>query len=195
MMMMKAEAKGPFVIVSGPSGVGKTRFVSKGLKSFSRFSNIVSWTTRAPRKGEKEGEFYRFIDKEEFERLKSQGELLEWAKVHEALYASSKREVERLWGEGKAILKDIDVQGCRSIKSIFPESVSVFIYPPSMKELKSRILKRGLNSKEQLELRLSQAEKEIASALDYDFKILNDDFDEAWKEFEAILKQSLEPKK
>ena len=189
--MKNRSLQGPFVIVSGPSGVGKTRFVTKGLECFPRFSNTVSWTTRLPRKGEKEGEFYRFIDTEEFERLKSQGELLEWAKVHNAFYASSKREVERLWAEGKAILKDIDVQGCESIKKIFPESVSVFIYPPSMKELKERIVRRGLNSKEQLDIRLSQAEKEIARASYYDFKVLNDNFDEAWEEFKAILSQSL----
>ena len=185
-------SKGPFVIVSGPSGVGKTLFIEKSLEKFPQFSNTISWTTRSPRKGEKNGDFYYFITKEKFEQLKSQEELLEWAKVHKEFYATSKKEVERLWQEGKAIIKDVDVKGCQSIKKVFPHSVSIFIYPPSINELRKRILKRGYNTKEQIEERLSRAAEEMAQGRKYDFKIVNDTFETAWAEFQEILTQSLE---
>ena len=119
--------KGPFIIVSGPSGVGKTLFVQKSLKKFSQLSNTISFTTRQPRQGEKEGEFYYFITKEEFEKKKEQKEILEWAVVHKKLYATSKTEVERLWKNNKAIIKDIDFQGFYSIKKIYPHSIGIFI--------------------------------------------------------------------
>ena len=184
-------SKGPFVIVSGPSGVGKTLFVKTSLKKFPQYSNTISYTTRSLRKGEKDGDFYCFITREQFETLKSQGELLEWATVHNEFYATSKKEVERLWQEGKAIIKDIDVQGYRSIKKIFPHSVSIFIYPPSINELKKRILKRDFSAKENIEERLSIAVQEMAQGREYDFKIVNDSFEEAWEEFQKILAQSL----
>ena len=183
--------KGPFVIVSGPSGVGKTLFIEKSLKIFPQFSNTVSYTTRAPRKGEKNGQFYYFITKKEFNELKNKGEFLEWAQVHNEFYAIPKKEVEQLWSEKKAIIKDIDVQGCRAIKKIYPESLSVFIYPPSIHELKNRLLKRGQHDDSQMEKRLSKAVEEMAQAREYDFKIVNDSFEKAWEEFQNILKQSL----
>ena len=183
--------KGPFIIVSGPSGTGKTSFIEKSLKTFPQLSNTVSYTTRSPRKWEKEGDFYYFITKDKFEKLREQEELLEWAKVHNEFYATSKKEVERLWQKGKAIIKDIDVQGCQSIKKVFPHSISIFIYPPSINELKKRIIKRDDPSKEQLEKRLSIAAEEMAQGRKYDFKIVNDSFEEAWQEFQKILTQSL----
>ena len=182
---------GPFVIVSGPSGVGKTLFIKKSLKTFPRFSNTISWTTRPPRPGEKEGDFYYFITRDKFERLKKQGEILEWAKVHNEFYGTSKQEVERLWKKKKAIIKDIDVQGSQSIKRIFPHSVHIFIYPPSLYELKRRILKRGSDREEKIQERLDRAKQEIAQSHKYDFKIINDSFEEAWLEFKNILIQSL----
>ena len=185
--------KGPFVIVSGPSGAGKTTFIEKSLKQLPQFSNTISWTTRLPREGEKEGIFYHFITEKQFEKLKEQGEFLEWAKVHNDFYATSKKEVERLWSKGKAIIKDIDVQGCRSIKKIFPHSISIFIYPPSLNELKKRILKRDSSLKEGLDKRLSIAAEEMAQGREYDFKIVNDSFKDTWKEFQKILIQSLKP--
>ena len=184
--------QGPFVIVSGPSGVGKTLFLKKSLKAFPRFSNTISWTTRPPRTGETNGEFYHFITKAEFEKLKKEGAFLEWAEVHKNFYATAKQEVERLWKEGKAILKDIDVQGCRSIKTIYPESASIFIFPPSLQELKKRLLKRGDLEEQEIKNRLSKATEEMAQAREYDFKIVNDSFEEAWEDFQSILKNYLD---
>ncbi len=183
--------KGPFVIISGPSGVGKTVFLEKSLKTYSQFSNTISWTTRPPRKGEKNGEFYYFTTRERFEQLKKEGELLEWAEVHGEFYATPKKEVEKLWKKKKAIIKDVDVQGGLSIKKIFPHSTSVFIYPPSIDELRKRILKRGYDTEEQMEKRLARAAEEMAQGQQYDFKIVNDSLEEAWTEFQKILNQSL----
>ena len=183
--------KGCFIIVSGPSGVGKTLFIEKSLKSFPQLSNTISFTTRKARPSEKPAEFYYFISKEEFEQKKKSNELLEWAVVHNEFYATSKKELERLWNENKAIIKDIDVQGFHSVKKIHPHSVGIFIYPPSINELKRRILKRRNIPEEEIKIRLSAAAKEISQAHLYDFKIINDDFETAWKEFKGLIKQEL----
>ena len=183
--------KGSFIIVSGPSGVGKTLFIQKSLKAFPQLSNTISFTTRKARSGEKEGEFYYFITREEFERKKEKTELLEWAVVHKEFYATSKKEVERLWNNNKAIIKDVDYQGFFSIKKVYPHSVGIFIYPPSINELKNRILKRGSIEENQLKERLTKAKEEMAQGRSYDFKIVNDNFETAWLEFKNILSEQL----
>jgi len=186
--------KGPFVIISGPSGSGKTSFIQKCLSQMPQFSNTVSWTTRPKRKNEKDGEFYYFTTKDKFKQMKVNGDFLEWAKVHNEFYATSKDEVQRLWKNKKAIIKDMDVQGGKSIKKIFPNSISIFIYPPSIEELRNRILKRG-GKTDDLETRMSIAAHEMAQARKYDFKIINDSFEEAWIQLKKILEQSLKWKK
>lgn len=183
--------KGSFIVVSGPSGAGKTLFVKKSLEQFPQLSNTISFTTRKPRSNEKNGEFYYFISKKEFEQKKAKKELLEWAVVHDEFYATSKKEVERLWNENKSIIKDIDVQGFYSIKKIYPHSIGVFIYPPSMEELKKRILNRGSMPEKDLKIRLDKATEEISHGHIYDFKIVNDDFETAWKKFQNIIKQQV----
>ena len=180
-----------FFIISGPSGVGKTLFLNKSLKEFPQLSNTISFTTRPPRKEEKEGGFYYFITREQFKRKKENSEFLEWALVHEEFYATSKTEVEKLWQGGRAIIKDLDVQGFQSIKKIYPQCIGIFIYPPSIDELKRRILNRGAISKPQLEERLSKAGLEMAQGHKYDFKVVNDCFKQAWNEFQNILSQTL----
>ena len=182
---------GPFIIVSGPSGVGKTSFVTSSLKEFPQLCNTISFTTRKTRPGEKDGDFYYFISRQEFEKKKKQSELLEWAVIHKELYATSKQEVNRLWNLNKGIIKDIDFQGFYAIKKIYPHSLGIFIYPPSMNELKNRILKRGSISESQLENRLATAKKEMAQSQDYDFKIVNDSFNTAWQEFKQLIQNYL----
>ena len=184
-------SQGLFVILSGPSGVGKTLFLQKSLKEFSWLCSTVSWTTRPPRKGEKEGEFYHFSTKKDFYRRRDQGEFLEWAEVHGEFYATSKKEVESLWQKGQVIIKDVDVQGGLAIKKIFPHSVSIFIYPPSLHELEKRILKRGSNTKEQMKKRLANSALEMAQGRKYDYKIVNDSFPSAWAEFQKILSEKI----
>ena len=192
---MQSNAKkiphGPFVIVSGPSGAGKTRLITKALEDFPFFANTVSWTTRKPRAGEKDGDFYHFVGLEEFERMKSRGEFAEWAKVHDDFYASSKKELNRLWDRGLGIIKDIDVQGFRSLKKLFPHLVSVFVFPPSFDELNRRLLKRGALSERERVKRLSIAAREMDLSPEYDFKIVNDSFEEAYRYFHYVLAKSL----
>ena len=183
--------KGCFLIVSGPSGVGKTRFINKSLEEIPVLSNTISFTTRTARTGEKSGKFYYFISKKEFEEKKQNKEFLEWALVHDEFYATSKKEVERLWSMNKAIIKDIDIQGFRSIKKIYPHSVGVFIYPPSIDELKKRLLKREQIPEDKLKIRLDTAVKEMAEASIYDYKIINDDFEAAWAEFKNLIESQL----
>lgn len=192
-MKQSKNTNGPFILISGPSGAGKTIFLEKSLKKWPQLSNTVSFTTRPPRKGEKEGVFYYFVTKEKFKNLRDKDEFLEWAQVHEEFYATSKKEVEKLWKEGKGIIKDVDVQGGIAIKKIFPHSTSIFIYPPSINELRKRISKRGTDTKEQIEKRLATAGKEIAQGRKYDFKIVNDSFEEAWDEFQKIIIKALKP--
>ena len=184
------------VVVSGPSGVGKTRFIQKTLELFPQYQNTVTYTTRPPRKGEAEGKaakggaaekFYHFVSPEKFEDLEKQGKLAEWAWVHGQRYGTAYHELERLWEAGKSIIKDLDIQGARSIKKIFPQTATVFIYPPSMGELRSRLIKRGTENEAALRQRLSAAEREIAEGRWFDFKITNDDFEEAWREFQSVL--------
>ena len=124
-------------------------------------------------------------------KKKQNKELLEWALVHDEFYATSKQEVERLWKAKRAIIKDIDIQGFRSIKKIYPHSIGIFIYPPSIDELKKRLLKREQIPEEKLKLRLDTAVKEIAEASIYDYKIINDDFNLAWTEFKKLLENKL----
>ena len=183
------------VVVSGPSGAGKTLFIQKTLEMYPRFQNTVTYTTRPPREGElaqNEGggaaaKFYHFVSPKEFDRLEERGELAERAWVHGQRYGTAHHELERLWRAGKSIIKDLDIQGARSIKKIFPQAVTVFIYPPSLSELRRRLIKRGTEGKEALRERLSAAEEEMAEGRWFDFKITNDDFEEAWREFQAIL--------
>lgn len=183
---------GPLLIVSGPSGVGKTLFIKKSLKTFSKLSNTCSWTTRTPRKTEKQGEFYHFTTREKFHLAQQKGAFLEWAKVHQELYATTIQSVYAVWEQGLAIIKDIDVQGCKSIKKIFPKSVSVFIYPPSIQELKNRIIKRQAQNSQQIKYRLDKAIEEMTQGQSYDFQITNDSFDTAWLEFQNILTKLLD---
>ncbi len=203
-------AKKEIIVVSGPSGAGKTLFIEKTLELYPQFQNTVSYTTRPPRKGEtapppageplsagpagartgkalRGGKFYYFVSSEEFDGLEKQGRLVERAWVHGHRYGTAFHELERLWGAGKSIIKDLDIQGARSIKKAFPQAVTVFIYPPSIDELKSRLIKRGTEGEKALRQRLSAAEREMAEGRWFDFKITNDVFKEAWSEFQRIL--------
>ena len=183
--------KNNFFILSGPSGVGKTVFLKKILEEFSNLKCIASYTTRKPREGEKEGETYFFVSPEEFQKLKEEGELLEWEEVHGHFYATAKKEVERVWSEGGAIIKDLDVKGFLSVKKIYPHATGIFIHPPSLNELKNRLQERGQESEEDIKKRLSIASGEIAKARHFDFQITNDEFVKAFDEFKKIIQNKI----
>jgi guanylate kinase len=176
---------GTLIIVSGPSGAGKTTLVNSVCRYFRGLGNeihfSVSHTTRAVRSGEENGVHYWFIEPSEFSRMRGEGEFIESALVHGQMYGTSRREVEQRLSWGQDVILDIDVQGARIIAEsaeLKPRSVSVFVFPPSFEELKRRLERRGQNSPEEIEFRLRKAEQEIADGLTfYDYVIINDDME------------------
>lgn len=184
----KAE-KGALVVVSGPSGVGKGSVVAEVMRRdpLTRFS--VSATTRSPRPGETEGKSYYFLSKEEFLLRRAQREFLEWAEVYGNFYGTLKSEVDRLLSRGYNVILDIDTQGAASVRRLCPEAVSVFIMPPSLAELERRIVSRGTETANDLELRLSRAEAEMAQAEAYDHIIVNHKIGTAADELTQIIAQ------
>ncbi|MCI0330149.1 MAG: guanylate kinase [candidate division Zixibacteria bacterium] len=179
-----------WVVVSAPSGAGKTTLVKTILKKHPAFGFSTSVTTRPPRKGEKNGRDYSFISEKEFLRLRKKGRLLEWAKIHGFYYGTpagptqSKREPH-------VILFDVNRQGARAIKRISPNAVLIFIFPPGWKTLKSRLSGRGTESKSELRRRLTDAKRELAAARQYDYWIVNQTVKASVKRLEAIIAAEL----
>ena len=180
------------LLLSGPSGVGKTSLLEAALKNKPFLSKTVTFTTRPPRKGERPGESYFFISRDQFSKLRSAGAFLEWAEIHKELYATAFQEICRIWESGKSVIKDVDIQGGRNIKKILPQTVTVFIYPPSLAELEKRLILRG-ESGEALKIRLQAAERETAAGSSYDYQIVNEDLKAAWRELKKIIEKSLPP--
>ncbi len=176
---------GTLIVVSGPSGAGKTTLVTLARKYFESLGNplhfSVSHTTREPRTGETDGIDYHFVTRDAFLQMANHGEFIEWAHVHSHMYGTSVREVEARLAAGQDVILDIDVQGARQISSsdsLRPRSVSVFVFTPSFEELEARIRGRGLNTEEQIQMRLAEARREVEHGIQfYDYVIINDDVD------------------
>ena len=174
---------GTLIVVSGPSGAGKTTLVTHVREYFEGLGNplhfSVSHTTREPRTGEHDGVDYHFVARDAFLQMANHGEFIEWANVHGHMYGTSVREVEVRLGSGQDVILDIDVQGARQIassESLKPRSVSVFVFTPSFDELETRIRRRGLNTEEQIQMRLAEARREVEHGIQfYDYVIINDD--------------------
>ncbi|URA10236.1 guanylate kinase [Thermospira aquatica] len=176
------------VIISGPSGVGKTTLYKRLLAEFpERLAFSVSATTRKPRPGEVHGVDYYFYTREDFEKAKENGEFAEWAEVYGNYYGTLKSELEQIMSEGKTALLDVDVQGGMSIKKAFPEAFLVFIKPPSIEELRKRIQKRCSDDPETIERRLKQASEEMKKADFYSVQIENRDLEEAYQYLKSVL--------
>jgi guanylate kinase len=174
---------GTLIVVSGPSGAGKTTLVDHAREYFVGLGNplhfSVSHTTREPRTGEQDGVAYHFVTRDAFLQMANHGEFIEWANVHGHMYGTSVQEVESRLAAGQDVILDIDVQGARQIassESLKPRSVSVFVFTPSFEELESRIRGRGLNTEEQIQMRLAEARREVEHGIQfYDYVIINDD--------------------
>ena len=183
--------QGAILVVSGPSGAGKSSLIEGLLKEIKDVYFSVSTTTRLKREGEEEGVDYYFISKEQFEKDIEEGEFLEWALVHGNYYGTSLKPVKKALHEGKLVIFDIDVQGHKIVKNKFPNLItSVFITTPSKKVLKERLLKRKTDSEEIIEKRLKNAIKEMEEIKEYDFLIINDDFDDSLEKLIAVAKVS-----
>nr|NJM03862.1 guanylate kinase [Desulfobacula sp.] len=183
--------KGKLFIVSAPSGAGKTTLVREALKAFPGLFYSVSHTTRPPRGDEREGLDYFFISPAEFEEKITRGDWLEWARVHDNYYGTSRSFVEDCLQQGKSLLLDIDVQGAMQIMASGLNPVSVFILPPSFEALSQRLLNRGTDSKEVIEKRLMNARVEMDQQHRYRYVVVNDDLNTAIKEFCAIFKKEM----
>lgn len=178
---------GNLIIVSAPSGAGKTTLVSEVLNRDARIKPSVSFTSRAPRNVEKDGVHYNFVSAEEFDAMIERGDFLEWAEVHGNLYGTSRRLVERLRGEEFDVILTIDVQGAEQARRLFPDAVGVFILPPSYQTLLDRLDTRGANGAEDLQIRLRNALDELAQAKHFDYIVINDDLTQATNELAAIV--------
>jgi guanylate kinase len=178
------EKKAKVVIFSAPSGAGKTTLVHRLMEQVPDLAFSVSATSRAPRKGEKNGVDYYFLSVEEFKKKIEEGAFIEWEEVYPGqYYGTLKSEVERLRNEGKTVVFDVDVLGGINIKRIFgDDALAVFVKPPSLEVLKERLTKRSTEDEESLKKRLSRAEKELEYESKFDIVIVNDDLKKAVKE-------------
>lgn len=182
-------ARGKAFVFISPSGGGKSTLLKKLRADFPQFVESISCTTRSPRSGEENGVHYFFITKEQFESKIGLGDFIEWAKVHENYYGTSKDFVEAELSKGSIVLLDIDVQGADAVKRIFgDEAHAIFIAPPSFDVLEERLRARGTDSEETILVRLKNAKGEMARKDDYDFCVINDDLEKAY----AILKKQVE---
>lgn len=175
-------------VISGPSGAGKGTLVARVRAELPSLGLTVSATTRSPREGEVDGVNYYFLSKEEFERRVNAGEFVEWAHVHGNCYGTLVSEVRGKLDSGSSLILEIDVQGALQVKERFPDAVLIFIKPPSLAVLRERLVGRGTESPEMVELRLSNAESELALADRYDEVLVNNDLDQAVAELSRIIR-------
>jgi len=180
--------KGLLIVISAPSGTGKTTLSHMLLREFPNMEFSVSYTTRKPRNGEINGRDYWFVDRETFEKMIEEGNFLEWAEVYGHLYGTSKSQVIKALSEGKDVLLDIDTQGALNVKKNFPEAVLIFILPPSLRELKRRLESRGTDDEETIKKRLKIAREEIRRAPLYDYVVVNDVLEIAFDNLRSIIK-------
>lgn len=184
--------KGGIFILSGPSGVGKTSLVEIALKKKPQLAKTITYTTRSRRKSKETGNPYYFISRSQFQRLKKQGAFLEWAEIYDEFYGTAWEEVCRIWDKGQFIIKDVDIQGGENIKRIFPQAVTIFVYPPSLYDLKTRLIKRGeVEGDAELKKRLFAAKQEMAEGARYDFKMVNENLKKTWLELKKIIEKEL----
>ena len=179
--------KGMIIIVSAPSGAGKTSICDALIKSDKNIVYSVSTTTREPRKGEKNGREYFFVNDSEFKKMVKAKMFVEWAKVHDHFYGTSKKVLEQTINKGKDILLDIDVQGAVKIKKQYKEALMIFITTPSLKVLKERLIKRNKDSMTVIKRRIENAKKELTYLPKYDYLILNDKLDKSIQEVKSVI--------
>jgi guanylate kinase len=179
---------GTLFIVSAPSGAGKTSLVAALLAGDQRIKKSVSYTTRAARPGEENGRHYHFIDEDEFDRMRAQGDFLETALVHGNRYGTSRHNVDTQCAAGNDIVLEIDWQGAAEIRRLKPEAVSVFVLPPSIDTLGDRLRGRGQDGLDVIERRIEAARGEIAHVGEFDYVIINDDFHRAAQDLTSIVR-------
>jgi guanylate kinase len=184
--LQSSEKKGALLVVSAPSGAGKTSLCKGLLKLFPDLRLSVSYTTRPARTGETEGLDYFFVSPDKFREMVADGAFAEWAVVHGNCYGTAQKTLDTARRKGEAILLDIDCQGARQLKENYGAGVFIFILPPDLEELKRRLLARQTDAPEVIHTRIENARREIAEAFWYDYIIINDHFATALEELQAI---------
>lgn len=185
-MYSNSKNKGLLIVISGPSGAGKGT-ICKALLEKRDFWLSVSATTRVPRQGEVQGESYYFLTKEEFEKKIEEKDFLEYANVYGNYYGTPRSKVIEKLNTGKDVVLEIDIQGALKVKEAYPKGIFIFILPPSMEELKNRIIKRGSETEESLMRRFKSAYKEINYVSKYNYAVINDEIDSAVSKIESII--------
>ena len=178
---------GNLFVVAAPSGAGKSSLVKALLELDSRVQPSVSHTTRAPRGQEKHGREYFFVSQQEFDAMVAADAFVEWAHVHSQRYGTSKKAIEERMSEGADVILEIDFQGAIQIKNIFANAICIFILPPSWEELRSRLERRGEDAPDVIEMRMKNAQAEVAQVAKFDFVIINELFDRALFDLKAVV--------
>lgn len=178
----------PFpVVIAAPSGAGKTSLSHALVDRNPELTFSISATTRPQRPHEQDGRDYYFVDDAEFDRLIAAGELLEWAEVHGRKYGTPKRSIREPLERGQTVILDIDVQGAREVRAAFPEAVLIFVLPPSVEELRRRLSGRGSEGSAERRVRLTTAKAELDAAREFDYVVVNDNFEMAVNALQSIL--------
>ena len=180
---------GKLFVITAPSGAGKTSLIDAVMHDDQTLKLSISYTTRAPRKGEKNGVDYHFVDDRQFLEMKARGEFLESAEVHGHRYGTSKVVITEALQKGEDLILEIDWQGARQVRGIYPQSIGIFILPPSVEELERRMRSRGQDAEEVIRRRVEAARDELTHAGEFKYAIINKHFDTAKQELAEIIRK------
>ena len=179
--------QGILVVVSGFSGAGKGTLMKELLKRYDNYALSISATTRAPREGETDGKEYFFVTKEQFEKMRDERKLIEYAQYVNNYYGTPKEYVEQKMAEGKDVILEIEIQGALKVKKRFPDAPLLFVTPPSAEELRRRLVGRGTETLEVINARLARAAEEASGMEAYDYLLINDDLDRCVEEMHQLI--------
>ena len=184
-----SEKQGTIFVISAPSGAGKSTVSRLVRQRLPDLAYSVSLTTRPPRPGEQPGVDYHFVTREDFLARVESGEMAEYAEIYGNLYGTSARVLADTLAQGRDLLLEIDVEGAAQLRRKFPQGVFIFLEPPSLEELERRLRSRGTEDEEVIQRRLARAQQELAQAEHYDYRVVNDDLEEAVRQVEAIIRR------
>ena len=177
-------------VVSGPSGAGKSTLLTRVLEQMPDVRFSVSHTTRGPRRGERDGAQYHFVDRPAFEEIMKRDGFLEWAEVHGQLYGTSRAEYDAATREGRDLLLDVDVQGAQQVRTRIPDAVSIFILPPSHAALERRLRGRGPEDESAVQRRLAAADREMSHYREYDYAIVNESLEQSVEALRCVIRSA-----
>jgi len=179
--------RGSLFVIAAPSGAGKTSLVNALLQKDQRLALSISHTTRQPRPGEKNGQHYHFVSEAAFQRMADNGDFMEHARVFDHFYGTNRHSVAQQLDAGRDVILEIDWQGARQVRAVFPDCCSIFIIPPSLEALRNRLTRRGQDSETVIQRRMRDAQAEISHWAEFEYLVVNDDFDTALEELVSIV--------